>query len=193
MASECPICGAMTLVEQHGDFEFMPPGNIPGGKIVVCGASWQECKTCEQQIILPPLRQALDNESRKRRGLLTPREIKEVRERAGLSQSDMAELLGVGDRTYTRWETGRSIQNKSNDNLIRLVAKNAGLFAQLDAERQPGRHRTVADYVARLQTLKGGNSLGMAAHGAELDPTVSEILRKKLCEIRDAKRRSGLS
>ncbi len=41
----------------------------------------------------------------------------------------MAERLGVGEKTYTRWESGRSIQNKSSDNLIRLMDRSPEQFA----------------------------------------------------------------
>jgi transcriptional regulator with XRE-family HTH domain len=52
---------------------------------------------------------------------LIPDEIKAIRERAGLSQKEMGERLGVGEKTYIRWENGHSIQNKSIDNMIRCI------------------------------------------------------------------------
>jgi len=188
MATECPICGAATLEKRSGNFKFKPPDNIPGGAIIVTEALWMECTTCNELIIPPALNKALDDEARARRGLLTPQEIKEVRVQTGLSQEDMAQLIGIGAKTYTRWESGRSIQNKSNDNLIRLVQRNAGLFAQLDAERNPARYQMVCEYVTGLQKLKGTSEIGMAAHGAELDPAMSKVLRRRLREIHEAVR-----
>ena len=54
-------------------------------------------------------------------GLLTPAEIKAARTRLGLTQVEMARQLGVGDKSYTRWESGLSIQSKAIDTLIRAV------------------------------------------------------------------------
>src|SRR5207237_10451244 len=40
-------------------------------------------------------------------GLLTPEQIKALRQRTGLTQRQISELLQIGDKTSTRWETGR--------------------------------------------------------------------------------------
>ena len=82
------------------------------------------CQQCGEEILPYALNKAIDLEATKRQGLLTPEEIRQVRQRTGLSAVDMAYLLGVGDKTYTRWETGKSIQNKGNDTLIRLLDAN---------------------------------------------------------------------
>ncbi len=41
-------------------------------------------------------------------GLLTPEEIKSLREQLGLTQREIAELLQAGEKSYTRWESGRA-------------------------------------------------------------------------------------
>jgi DNA-binding transcriptional regulator YiaG len=45
-------------------------------------------------------------EARRRRSLPTPSEQRAIRKRAGLSQADVGEALGVGRLTVHRWETG---------------------------------------------------------------------------------------
>lgn len=40
-------------------------------------------------------------------GLLTPGEMKSLRERLGFSQKQMGELFQVGAKSWTRWENGR--------------------------------------------------------------------------------------
>jgi hypothetical protein len=73
-------------------------------------------------------------------------------------------LLGVGDKTYTRWETGRSVQNKANDTLIRLIDMNAEPFSLLEAERDPKRDALVGRYFDDLTQLKGqGGTWGHCA------------------------------
>ncbi len=115
----CVSCGS-TLQERHGTYRFEPPANIPGGTMVIPDATWLECENCGQQMLPAELEERLERLSIQRQGLLSAAQIKAVRQKLGLTQTEMAERLGVGEKTYARWESGRSIQNKSSDNLIRL-------------------------------------------------------------------------
>lgn len=45
---------------------------------------------------------------------LTPEQVREVRERADLSQREFADALGVGHRTVTAWENGENGVVRSN-------------------------------------------------------------------------------
>ena len=57
-------------------------------------------------------------------GLLTPEEIKALRVRLGKTQQEFAELTGIGEATISRRERGRLLQNRANDNFLRLIAGN---------------------------------------------------------------------
>ena len=183
MAARCPICGAESLEPRRGEFRFDPPANIPGGQIVVPDAEWQECASCGEQILGPALEVALEDQRYKRLGLLRPEEIRAVRKRAGLTQMEMAQFVGLGEKTYTRWESGRSLQNRSSDNLIRLADQHPELFIQLEAQRDTDREKLISDYLASLQERKGANRYAMATHGGELDPSLGELLRERLQKI----------
>lgn len=181
--TKCPLCGNDTLEEKHGEYRFAPPPGIPGGTIVIPNATWQACQQCGEEILPYALNKAIDVEATKRQGLLTPEEIRQIRERTGLSAVEIAHLLGVGEKTYTRWENGRSIQNKSNDTLIRLLDKKAETFALVEAERDPHRAMLVAQYFQDLRNLKGSSQLAMAAHGGDLGKVATEAVRSRLREI----------
>ncbi|VEU81329.1 type II TA system antitoxin MqsA family protein [Haploplasma axanthum] len=60
------------------------------------------------------------DEYRKIKGLLTSEEIRKIRSKYNISQKEMSQLLGFGEKTVTRYENGY-IQDKSNDILMRLV------------------------------------------------------------------------
>lgn len=185
---KCPFCGTVTLETRSGDFHFTPPDNILGGAMVIPCATWLECATCGEKIIPHALDEALDLLTCRRLGLLTPSEIQEIRKRTGLSAVNMAKLIGVGEKTYTRWESGKSFQNKSSDTLIRLLDRDAESFGLIEAERDPTRERKISDYFESLKTSKGCNPLAMAAHGADLNEINTESLRRMLQErIRTAK------
>lgn len=52
--------------------------------------------------------------------LLTPEAIRQGRENIGLTQKQFANLLGVGEATVSRWETGAQIQQRAMDRFLRL-------------------------------------------------------------------------
>ena len=57
-------------------------------------------------------------EYRKRRGLLTPEEIRQIRKRYRLSQKSLAALLGMSEATINRYEGG-GLQDEAHDQAIR--------------------------------------------------------------------------
>ena len=187
MSKTCPFCGQQTLQQRSGEYQFTPPDNVPGGAIVVAKAHWFECTTCGEAIIPDELSRAIESERIKRLGLLTPVEIKSIRERTGLTALAMAQCLGVGDKTYTRWENGKSLQNKANDTLIRILDKNVELVAIVNAERDPHRDVFIRGYFTTLSSLKGNSELAMAAHGADL----GIVARRGIIECLKAIRSKG--
>ena len=72
-------------------------------------------------------------------GLLTPWQIRTIRERRKLSRKAFAEITGLGEATIKRWETGATPQNRGNDRYLRTLDTPAG-WAELqriaNGERQ---------------------------------------------------------
>ena len=56
--------------------------------------------------------------------LLTSEQIKAIRESYGLSQASFATLLGFGEKTVTRYETG-SVQDQTHDLLMSMMTNKA--------------------------------------------------------------------
>lgn len=67
------------------------------------------------------------DEYKKKKGLLTSVELIEIRNRYGLSQTDLAKAIKVGKKNIARYESGK-IQDKSIDLLIRLLDKHPTWF-----------------------------------------------------------------
>ena len=168
------------MEQRHGTYRFEPPANIPGGTMIVPDATWLECENCGQQMLPVALNRKLEELSMSRQGLLLPTQIKAIREKLGLTQVEMAERLGVGEKTYTRWESGRSMQNKSSDNLIRLMDRSPEQFAVIEAQRNPERSIRIADYIGQLGQHEGQSKLAMAAHNADLDEDAAMRVREAL-------------
>ena len=54
-------------------------------------------------------------------GFLTDEKIKEIRKKLGLTQRQMAETLGVGEKNFARYENLSVRQSKAMDNLLRIL------------------------------------------------------------------------
>lgn len=63
------------------------------------------------------------NAYRRKRNLLTSDEIVAIRENYGLSQVDLARLLGWGEATISRYES-KAIQDEAYDTMLRLIRDN---------------------------------------------------------------------
>jgi len=182
----CPICAQQTLENKTGTFAMAVPANVPGGDIEVTDATWQTCSACGEGIIPDDLSKAIERVRYLRLGLLSPAQIKQVRARTGLSAVEMAQIIGAGDKSFTRWENGKSIPNKATDTLIRLVDQHPELFADIDAQRSPDREPLLENYFDSLSSLKGNNHFAIAAHGEPLSSSACESIRKRLLELHAA-------
>lgn len=63
----------------------------------------------------------IDRVKARHMGLLPPNEIKALRSRLGVTQKELAELLQIGEKSWTRWETGREHPSRSINILIRAL------------------------------------------------------------------------
>jgi DNA-binding transcriptional regulator YiaG len=54
-------------------------------------------------------------------GLLLPQQLLELRQRLGLSQRAIGELLQIGAKSWTRWETGKQRPSRSLNLLLRAL------------------------------------------------------------------------
>jgi HTH-type transcriptional regulator/antitoxin MqsA len=73
--------------------------------------------------------------ARQEDGLLSPDEIRDLRERDHLSQEAFERLIKAGPKTVTRWERGTVCQNGTADTLMRLLRDDPAIAARLAAER----------------------------------------------------------
>jgi putative zinc finger/helix-turn-helix YgiT family protein len=78
------------------------------------------CQNCGAMVFDDAANDQITDALRRQVGLLPPDRIRSNRESLGLTQRDFAGLLGVGESTVSRWETGVQIQQKSLDRLMRL-------------------------------------------------------------------------
>ena len=113
--------------------------------VVIENAEMYRCESCGEEFFTPEqsreLSRRIKNQVREEWGLLSPERIVEIRRSLGLSQSELEELFGLGEKVVTRWENGRVIQGRTADVALRLLEMEPGLLPklrkQLHAARQP--------------------------------------------------------
>ncbi len=123
----CAHCNKMTDGQIISKVELF---NVRGEDVKV-NASVMICKACNEESFV----EALDEknleiaylEYRKIHNLLTPLQIQEIRDRYGLSQRALSKLLGWGEITIHRYESG-NLQDEVHDEVLKLIAKPENLL-----------------------------------------------------------------
>ena len=121
MEAYCASCGedrAMQIVNRREAYPVR-------GESVAINAQVAHCQTCGTDVSVPSLddanlRSAFDH-YRSAHGLLTAEDIVQLRERYGLSQRSLANLLGWGLVTIQRYENG-GIQDIAHDQILRSLS-----------------------------------------------------------------------
>lgn len=116
----CPRCGT-PMKEAHGVLRLP----VNGEDIPVPHAAHLRCPKCKEIVLRLEDARRLGEDAiglyRKKHGLLSAAEIRAIRERFDLTQSDLAKLLHLGQNTVSRWESGRNVQTAAMDVLLRLL------------------------------------------------------------------------
>ncbi len=103
------------------------------------------CETCGEEFFTAEqsreLSKQIKSRVREEAGLLSPERIVEIRKNLGLSQTELEELFGLGEKVVTRWENGRVIQGRTADVALRLLEMEPDVLPKLkkalNRSRQP--------------------------------------------------------
>lgn len=116
----CPRCGT-TMVERRSALKLP----VNGEEVSVPSAVHLRCPKCQEVVLRFSDSKRLQEDAiaiyRKKHGLLSADEIRGIRERFGLTQSELAHLLHLGANTISRWEAGRNVQTEAMEMLLRLI------------------------------------------------------------------------
>src|SRR5712691_9218976 len=80
---------------------------------------WDE--ELQDWLMTPEAHEIIDSAKARMTGLLLPPQFRELRERYGYSQKEMGELFQVGEKSWTRWESGKHRPSRSINLLIRAL------------------------------------------------------------------------
>jgi putative zinc finger/helix-turn-helix YgiT family protein len=96
-----------------------------------------QCASCQAISIDDEADRRISAAFRQAAGLLSPDEIRDNREKLALTQQEFADLLGVGEATVSRWESGAQIQQRALDRFLRLCFACPPALEMLRAECSP--------------------------------------------------------
>ena len=142
----CPKCEEYTEATLGVEKEAYPVRGEPieiEAEVVIC----QKCgmKIFDEERDSQNLEKAY-SQYRERHNLLSPDEIRTIREKYGLSQRALSRLLGWGEITIHRYENG-AIQDKAHDNTLRLIEDPQGMLKLFE----PSRDKLPSYITARLE------------------------------------------
>lgn len=93
-----------------------------GGRheVLVEGMPRWQCDACSITVTDDDSDTVVQDCLRRHIGLLRADEIREARMTLGLTQSQLAELIGCAAESLSRWENGAILQSRTNDRLLRV-------------------------------------------------------------------------
>lgn len=98
---------------------------VNGEDISVPESPHLKCLKCKEVVLrldeARKLRERAHDLYHKKFGLLSTDDIQSLRERLGFTQGELGQLLGLGQNSLSRWESGRNVQSVAMDHLLRLV------------------------------------------------------------------------
>jgi putative zinc finger/helix-turn-helix YgiT family protein len=152
-SSLCLVCGADALEHATGQFTTQIDG--PDGRpmaLSVPGLTWRHCKSCGEDLLDETSSQAITKAHREALKLLTAEDIRALRQELGKTQAQMGELLGIGEKTYCRWESGTHFQSEAFDRYLRLLQEPevVGLLNEIKLEKE-GTAQSIASKFRYLQ------------------------------------------
>lgn len=71
--------------------------------------------------LTPEAEERIETTKARHMGLLLPEQLRALRERLGLTQKAIGDLLQIGAKSWTRWETGAQRPSRSLNLLLRAV------------------------------------------------------------------------
>jgi len=118
--TRCPDCRnnslKLTLVNFESSIKY--DGIIHAFTVRDCPVL--KCHSCSAILHTTDSHDSIDRAARNHLGLLHSSQIRSNRKLLGLKQHELAEQLRVSAESISRWETGRVMQSRSSDLLLRL-------------------------------------------------------------------------
>lgn len=154
-AQKCSICGAESLTRKVGTESF----EYKGKKKEIPNYVTYECSECGEAIVdsatLKESGKILKDFQREVDGLLTGPQIKAIRIKLGLTQEQLANIIGGGLKSVARYESGQVCQSKGMDNLLRILDAYPQTLKIIQRREQTVKLSAKVTYIEDARARKG--------------------------------------
>jgi len=124
--------------------------------VVLPSLTVPKCSNCGDLSIDGEAERQIDTAFRQQASLLTAEQIRQRREALGLTQKAIANCLGIGEATWSRWETGAQIQQRAMNTLVRAYFELPALRNYLESSQDtPEPPKLSADTTACAEPIEG--------------------------------------
>ncbi|MBO8173140.1 MAG: DUF4065 domain-containing protein [Bacillaceae bacterium] len=131
----CPECMDYTICDPfYDDKEYQVRGEV-----ITVKSHFLKCRSCGEVIPDKVLQdknlEAVYTEFRRRKNLLQPREIEDIRKKYDVSQRQLARILGWSHATLSRYENG-VVQSVSHNNELVLLKDPCNMLSLLENNKE---------------------------------------------------------
>ncbi len=116
---KCSKCRERTVVIATIPYELQMEHDRRKYEVSIAALSVPQCTKCGNFSLDHEASDQITCAFRKQIGLLQPEEIRQQREKLGLSQQELADLLDVGASEIAWWENGERLQQRHMDRFLR--------------------------------------------------------------------------
>ncbi len=126
----CPVCDGGHLQAKTLDYPVTVSGDV---KVNVRNLAVELCDACGEVVLSADAADAVDAAIAEQTEQLTVRELERIREDLDVDQTEMSEILGLGSKTYHRWEKGNQVPSRSMGYYLRVLQAFPEAFEWLQA------------------------------------------------------------
>jgi len=144
----CPDCGSSNIKTNQKDYIFTY-GSGENKVELVANVPVRSCSDCGFSFLDSAAEDICHKAVCQHLGVMTPSQIKDLRNLYGLTQAQFSEITKLGEATLSRWERGIVIQNQAYDNYLYLLGFNENLERIRDRAKES---KTTEQIVDRTQS-----------------------------------------
>jgi len=132
----CPACGAKKLTTHEKEYAF-PYGSGAAEVELSAQVPVKVCRDCGFSFTDIAAEEACHDAICRHLGVMTPTQIRALREMLEMTQAEFAAATGLGEATLSRWERGTVIQNQGYDNYLYLLGFDGNRDRLAERSRHP--------------------------------------------------------
>lgn len=118
----CPLCDREGVITSWKDHTFSYGSGESEVELTV-SVPVRRCDACEFEYLDESAERLKHDAVCGHLGVLSPIEIRLIREDHGMTRARFAQVTGLGEASLNRWENGLTIQTQANDRYLRLLAR----------------------------------------------------------------------